>query len=161
MRFKSIRRIYHSIHARGERVEDVLRQAQEAEDTASDRNGDCQAEGMLRPNGVRHEILEDGELEDDEADESPENDGVVEHVEEEVASEQPTNSTLPANTDSNEQVSQPMLSMPQVALNNVQDEALKHLMMSWYYAGYYTGLYEGKQQATASMTTAPLEHQHG
>ena len=36
---------------------------------------------MLRPNGVRHEILEDGELEDDEADESPENDGVVEHVE--------------------------------------------------------------------------------
>ena len=29
----------------------------------------------------------------------------------------------------------------------VQDEALKNLMMSWYYAGYYTGLYEGQQQA--------------
>lgn len=30
----------------------------------------------------------------------------------------------------------------------VQDEALKNLMMSWYYAGYYTGLYEGQQQAS-------------
>lgn len=29
----------------------------------------------------------------------------------------------------------------------VQDENLKRLMMSWYYAGYYTGLYEGQQQA--------------
>ncbi|CAF3649421.1 unnamed protein product [Fusarium graminearum] len=29
----------------------------------------------------------------------------------------------------------------------VQDESLKKLLMSWYYAGYYTGLYEGEQQA--------------
>lgn len=29
----------------------------------------------------------------------------------------------------------------------VQDEGLKNLMMSWYYAGYYTGLYEGQQRA--------------
>lgn len=28
----------------------------------------------------------------------------------------------------------------------VQDEGLKRLLMSWYYAGYYTGLYEGQQQ---------------
>ncbi|KAK8039212.1 hypothetical protein PG993_007623 [Apiospora rasikravindrae] len=28
----------------------------------------------------------------------------------------------------------------------VQDEGLKKLMMSWYYAGYYTGLYEGQKQ---------------
>jgi len=28
----------------------------------------------------------------------------------------------------------------------VQDEGLKKLLMSWYYAGYYTGLYEGQQQ---------------
>jgi len=27
------------------------------------------------------------------------------------------------------------------------DEALKNLMMSWYYAGYYTGLHEGQQKA--------------
>lgn len=31
-----------------------------------------------------------------------------------------------------------------------QDNAMKNLLMSWYYAGYYTGLYEGKQQGFAS-----------
>ena len=36
----------------------------------------------------------------------------------------------------------------------VQDEAMKNLMMSWYYAGYYTGLYEGKQQGYASAQQA-------
>ncbi|GAB1312999.1 hypothetical protein MFIFM68171_03209 [Madurella fahalii] len=35
---------------------------------------------------------------------------------------------------------------PQTLLGTVQDEELKKLLMSWYYAGYYTGLYEGKQQ---------------
>ena len=32
----------------------------------------------------------------------------------------------------------------------VQNEALKNLMMSWYYAGYYTGLYEGQRQGLAA-----------
>lgn len=32
----------------------------------------------------------------------------------------------------------------------VQDEGLKNLMMSWYFAGYYTGLYEGQQKANQS-----------
>lgn len=27
----------------------------------------------------------------------------------------------------------------------VQDESLKNIMMSWYYAGYYTGLHAGQQ----------------
>ncbi|KZL69721.1 survival motor neuron-like protein 1 [Colletotrichum tofieldiae] len=35
---------------------------------------------------------------------------------------------------------------PQSLLGTVQDEGLKRLLMSWYYAGYYTGLYEGQQQ---------------
>lgn len=34
----------------------------------------------------------------------------------------------------------------------VKDEALKNLMMSWYYAGYYTGLYEGQQQQSTNTT---------
>ena len=33
----------------------------------------------------------------------------------------------------------------------MQDEGLKNMMMSWYYAGYYTGLYEGQQKVYASM----------
>ncbi|KAI6777067.1 hypothetical protein HG530_001012 [Fusarium avenaceum] len=36
----------------------------------------------------------------------------------------------------------------QTVLGSVQDENLKKLLMSWYYAGYYTGLYEGGQQQT-------------
>ncbi|KAK5127502.1 hypothetical protein LTR85_006841 [Meristemomyces frigidus] len=39
--------------------------------------------------------------------------------------------------------------MSNALLNTVQDEGLKNLMMSWYYAGYYTGLYEGQQKASA------------
>ncbi|TKA82307.1 hypothetical protein B0A55_01445 [Friedmanniomyces simplex] len=36
---------------------------------------------------------------------------------------------------------------PPLLLNQtVQDESLKNIMLSWYYAGYYTGLHEGQQQ---------------
>ncbi|KAF3765812.1 hypothetical protein M406DRAFT_329672 [Cryphonectria parasitica EP155] len=35
---------------------------------------------------------------------------------------------------------------PQALISSVQDEGLKRLLMSWYYAGYYTGLYEGQQK---------------
>ncbi|CZT24644.1 uncharacterized protein RCC_10369 [Ramularia collo-cygni] len=42
-------------------------------------------------------------------------------------------------------------SVPQTLLGGTQDETMKNLMMSWYYAGYYTGLLEGKQQAFASL----------
>lgn len=31
------------------------------------------------------------------------------------------------------------------------NEALRNLMMSWYFAGYYTGLYEGQQQAQQQL----------
>lgn len=37
--------------------------------------------------------------------------------------------------------------VPQAVLGSAQDEAMKNLMMSWYYAGYYTGFYEGQKQA--------------
>ncbi|KAI0181354.1 hypothetical protein GGR52DRAFT_31747 [Hypoxylon sp. FL1284] len=37
---------------------------------------------------------------------------------------------------------------PQGLLSSVQDEGLKRLLMSWYYAGYYTGLYEGQKDQT-------------
>ncbi|KAF2479833.1 hypothetical protein BDY17DRAFT_326842 [Neohortaea acidophila] len=43
----------------------------------------------------------------------------------------------------------PAAMMPQSLIGG-QDEDLKKLMMSWYYAGYYTGLHEGKQQGYAS-----------
>jgi hypothetical protein len=36
----------------------------------------------------------------------------------------------------------------------VQDENLKNIMMSWYYAGYYTGLHAGQQ---AQKDVAPKQ----
>ncbi|KAI5359854.1 putative SMN complex subunit Smn1 protein [Septoria linicola] len=42
-------------------------------------------------------------------------------------------------------------SLPQALVGGAQNEDLKNIMMSWYYAGYYTGLYEGQQKAWASM----------
>lgn len=33
-----------------------------------------------------------------------------------------------------------------VIQQTVQDEGLKRLLMSWYYAGFYTGLHQGQQQ---------------
>ncbi|KAF1820346.1 SMN family protein Smn1 [Dissoconium aciculare CBS 342.82] len=41
--------------------------------------------------------------------------------------------------------------IPQALLGSSQDENMKNIMMSWYYAGYYTGLYDGQQKAYASM----------
>ncbi|KAH0543816.1 hypothetical protein FGG08_001855 [Glutinoglossum americanum] len=37
--------------------------------------------------------------------------------------------------------------LPQSLVGEAQDESLKNLMMSWYWAGYYTGLNEGLNQA--------------
>lgn len=43
--------------------------------------------------------------------------------------------------------------------STAQNEDLKNIMMSWYYAGYYTGLYEGQQKAWASIQEQQLAQQ--
>lgn len=48
---------------------------------------------------------------------------------------------------------------PQMILGSIQDEGLKKLLMSWYYAGYYTGLYEGQQQQGKQQSQAELKPQ--
>jgi hypothetical protein len=84
-----------------------------------------------------------------------------------AASSAPTTQATPATT-----TGAPIMgsAMPQALLNSgnplinlttieihrlttppVQDEGMKNLMMSWYYAGYYTGLLEGQQKAFANM----------
>lgn len=45
-----------------------------------------------------------------------------------------------------EHASASIMPPPQALLGSVQDEDLKKLLMSWYYAGFYTGLYEGQQK---------------
>ncbi|KXJ96924.1 hypothetical protein Micbo1qcDRAFT_4156 [Microdochium bolleyi] len=59
----------------------------------------------------------------------------------EMASDEPRNETQASTSQPNP----PPRLAPEVVLGSVQDESLKRLLMSWYYAGYYTGLYEGQQ----------------
>ncbi|GIZ44554.1 hypothetical protein CKM354_000774900 [Cercospora kikuchii] len=70
-------------------------------------------------------------------------------------SSQPTPNQLPSVTAT---VPRPppagppgLASLPQALIGGAQNEDLKNIMMSWYYAGYYTGLYEGQQKAWAEM----------
>ncbi|KXT04168.1 hypothetical protein AC578_64 [Pseudocercospora eumusae] len=57
---------------------------------------------------------------------------------------QPSTSTLPPAPPG-------LASLPHTLLPSTQNDDLKNIIMSWYYAGYYTGLYEGQQKAWASM----------
>ncbi|OOF97699.1 hypothetical protein ASPCADRAFT_127951 [Aspergillus carbonarius ITEM 5010] len=145
-------KLYHSIHAKGENVEDVLREAEAAEKA---------------PAGQDEQPL----------DESPDHmDADVDVPVVDTA----VNTTAPAQTQQvpqlatsqatggpdrpprgcdheTEQTAGPgsvgAASMPHPALSQVQDEGLKNLMMAWYYAGYYTGLYEGQQRANQNKSS--------
>ncbi|KAL8691190.1 MAG: hypothetical protein Q9218_003540 [Villophora microphyllina] len=74
--------LYHSIHARGERVSDILKQAEASEENQTDVHQDLSQshDGLLAEaaNGLPFsEDLEDGEVEDDQIkDESPVDTGV-------------------------------------------------------------------------------------
>ncbi|KAK1827577.1 hypothetical protein QBC39DRAFT_361533 [Podospora conica] len=110
---------YHSIHAKGGAVEDLLDPEQQTKTTASSDNAKPETSEPIA-----------------------------------AASE-----TAPHDANKTQPGVAPPKPMggrgmpPQVLLGSVQDEGLKRLMMSWYYAGYYTGLYEGKQQAGQQQQT--------
>ncbi|KAI4120973.1 MAG: hypothetical protein LQ338_006635 [Usnochroma carphineum] len=142
---------YHSIHARGERVEDVLEKAERSGETAVSEEATVGPASSNFSSGLPHsEDLEDGEVEDGQVDDEMVAAAGMEngsaHVEEELLVEQ--QQSMPATTGSEATRNAPAShGIPDVLMNGVQDEGLKNLMMSWYYAGYYTGLYEGRQQA--------------
>ncbi|KAL4889690.1 hypothetical protein BDV59DRAFT_186004 [Aspergillus ambiguus] len=121
-------KLYHSIHARGENVEDVLREAEAA--------------GLV---GKSQEQDGSPEVEMD-AEEPP--------AEEPKAAppqnSQDTGEAAPSIGASAAAPGPAGAAVPHAALAQVQDEGLKNLMMAWYYAGYYTGLYEGQQKANNS-----------
>ncbi|KAJ5542039.1 hypothetical protein N7535_004458 [Penicillium sp. DV-2018c] len=123
--------LYHSVHAKGENLEEVLKEAEESGATeaiqAADEPTSKVGDDVAQPKD------EDIPMNVDEQPSASGNEPVVE-------------TTQPAAT-SGPGVPTPDTSMPHPIMATVQDEALKNLMMSWYYAGYYTGLYEGQQQA--------------
>ncbi|KAF2279672.1 uncharacterized protein EI97DRAFT_455887 [Westerdykella ornata] len=121
---------YHSIRAQGKRLEDVLTEEELRE--LRKEHGDL-VEAETRPN------VADGNNHADQV--PPETENGASATQEGAQAEEPAASGhqwQPSDTD--------IPAPPQAMLGQVQDENLKNLMMSWYYAGYYTGLYTGQQK---------------
>ncbi|KAL6714941.1 hypothetical protein ACLMJK_007201 [Lecanora helva] len=146
-------KLYHSIHARGERVEDVIQKFES--DSNDHMNGDFEPsknenDSPLKPGP---DTLEDGELEEEST--------AAGAVSIKDSEQKATLHSLASNY--HEQPLHPehgsghqhkaSSGMPDYVTNGVQDQALKNLMMSWYWAGYHTGFYEGQQEAQRSTST--------
>ncbi|MCJ1298919.1 hypothetical protein MMC08_001710 [Hypocenomyce scalaris] len=145
-------KLYHSIHARGERVEDVLQEIEAQEEGGS---GDIPTStgAAEHVDGIDREMLEDGEL-DEEDDTSIPRDHSTEKEAPAASSTQARHPQQSAGANVGGSLQREPI-MPNALLGKVQDEALKNLMMSWYYAGYYTGLYEGQQHAAQTSAQRP------
>ncbi|GAB1742440.1 hypothetical protein NU219Hw_g7986t1 [Hortaea werneckii] len=115
---------YHSLAAKGEKVDLVLDQADET------------------PHGVNTEAHENV---------ATANAAVLENVPADDQASGGVEAPQPHQAQTQTPAAVGGSVMPQALMNSVQDEGLKNMMMSWYYAGYYTGLYEGQQKAYASM----------
>ncbi|MCJ1377641.1 hypothetical protein MMC17_000737 [Xylographa soralifera] len=140
-------KLYHSIHARGERVEDVLLAAQGEDQLMTTDQPLLVDEVTAQPNyRPGDESLEDGELEGTEAAMSNDPQPDIEH--QEKPSTKPRAPIGLPETNIPE-LTQNSSSIPQgVIAASTQEEAQKNLMMSWYWAGYYTGFYEGQKAAS-------------
>ncbi|KAL8855928.1 MAG: hypothetical protein Q9178_007442 [Gyalolechia marmorata] len=125
--------LYHSIHDRGEMVEDALREVEAAEGTtltnghqSADNRPVDSGDALLQTDDLEGGGVDDGEVEDGQIGEEASVDREAEGVVEEIATSQ----------------------------QHVQDESLKNLVMAWYYAGYYTGLHNGEKQSVAGSSAA-------
>ncbi|CAI7641343.1 unnamed protein product [Penicillium glandicola] len=137
---------YWSIHAKGENVEDVLKEAED--------------------NGIAP-VIHPGQSGCTKAAEEDTiqamNEDVAMTIDEQTSEQTPQSAlqTAPETApepsqpvvDTGSGVSTPAMPMPHPIMANVQDESMKNLMMSWYYAGYYTGLHEGQQQASRNQSS--------
>ncbi|RAK72099.1 uncharacterized protein BO72DRAFT_440448 [Aspergillus fijiensis CBS 313.89] len=128
-------KLYHSIQARGENVDDVLREA-EAEAGSQD----------VLPAQESDEAV-------DSMDHDAEPPSVVDATPAEAKTTGQTSAAANPTIAPTGQGFTPAGAVPppHAALAQVQDEGLKNLMMAWYYAGYYTGLYEGQQRANQNQ----------
>ncbi|UNI16118.1 hypothetical protein JDV02_002586 [Purpureocillium takamizusanense] len=123
---------YHSIHAKGGSVKDLLaEESSRGRPTASK----CDDHVAGTPAAVA--------LEGGDEDQAMSTNG------EKAEKDTRPGRGDPALHDGTNQV--PVAFSPQAVMGSIQDESLKRLMMSWYYAGYYTGLYEGEQKAQKQL----------
>ncbi|KAL2137643.1 hypothetical protein VTI28DRAFT_8677 [Corynascus sepedonium] len=129
---------YHSIHARGGTIDDLPNGTNETarpEDNAKPGAG-VVGEAAQPKTGAEAEGKVDETIPMEESDETSV--PTISDVHDSVAA-QKADAMLTGG---------PTMPGPTTVLGTIQDEELRKLLMSWYYAGYYTGLYEGKQQRT-------------
>ncbi|KAF2740866.1 hypothetical protein EJ04DRAFT_168824 [Polyplosphaeria fusca] len=136
---------YHSIAAQGKRLEDVLTK----EELAKLRED----EDLVDALETRSDQGESNILADHQQAAEPQlaanGDAVMEQAQtgaEEPASPENQESSTAAAGEGPRHEGGAATGMPQALLGTVQDENVKNMIMSWYYAGYYTGLHSGKQQ---------------
>ncbi|KAK3898830.1 hypothetical protein C8A05DRAFT_37566 [Staphylotrichum tortipilum] len=167
---------YHSIHARGGTVDDIPNGAGTSRTrTAAHANANAKPETRVAGDPIANPAGEDlaaaGDDEGAEAeDEGDEEEGEVDEtipMDESDETSYPTISDGQGSGHANKvaddggrargQAPGPaaFVAPPQTLLGTVEDEDLKTLLMSWYYAGYYTGLFEGKQQALKKAGQQP------
>ncbi|KAK0107105.1 hypothetical protein ONS95_003812 [Cadophora gregata] len=117
---------YHSMKARGESAEQVLK---EARNSSKRLDEDVHYEAGC----LKNHPAQDHHAKKEASEETADLD-ITSHEDHVPVVERPEHSNRsPA--------------LPQHLVGQVHDEDLKNLLMSWYYAGYYTGLHEGKQTA--------------
>ncbi|KAH8821191.1 hypothetical protein F5884DRAFT_745521 [Xylogone sp. PMI_703] len=139
-------RRYHSIHARGEKAEDVLK--------AFEESTEVEAEPEYIENEAKH-TEPNGTPSKEAGPEGPSTHATIsaENKHFHKTEEQPT--TEEQSGTPREGRKPDVQALPQHLVGQVQDEGLKNLLMSWYYAGYYTGLYEGQQQGRSGKQPGP------
>ncbi|KAL4986448.1 hypothetical protein BDW68DRAFT_163195 [Aspergillus falconensis] len=133
-------KLYHSIAAKGENVEDVLREAEAA------------AEAEAGPSMSWAQVEKDEDMADAAADSVQLAAASAEtHVSQtDGSAQEKQHQDAAASAGPQAQAS----TMPYPAFPQTQDEALKNLMMAWYYAGYYTALYQEQQRASGNSTSS-------
>jgi len=127
---------YHSIHAQGKDLEDVLTDEELAQLRMERR---AQRKGHNEP--AKADANDDAELPDVELCFDEQGKLIVE----EPVTTGDSNQQHPAQNGASRAVAQ--TPVPHALMAGIQDESMKNLMMSWYYAGYYTGLHDGQQQS--------------
>ncbi|KAL4767658.1 hypothetical protein BDW60DRAFT_145842 [Aspergillus nidulans var. acristatus] len=137
-------KLYHSIAARGENVEDVLR---EAETAAEAEAGPSMSWAQVEKDDVMADVNAADSVQPAAA--PAETHGM--QTQEAAGSEQVKQQQEPAAA-AGPQAQAP--TMPYPAFPQTQDEGLKNLMMAWYYAGYYTALYQEQQRASGNKTSS-------
>ncbi|OJD26450.1 hypothetical protein ACJ73_02163 [Blastomyces percursus] len=144
-------KLYHSIQARGENVDEILRAEEvkdRAEEEAAVKDGRDELLAGTQPHGQPEAETEPAY--DEANDQEMEMTGTDLHGEHGGQQEAPGAKAKPEPdcTASGIFANMPQLVSQGGSDSYGADESLRNLMMAWYFAGYYTGLYEGQHQGT-------------